>query len=580
MLRKLYITIILFLFYTHFYAQPIKHETKKGYAINNFIKAILWEDEEDIDTFRIGFLGEDTAVFNAFQKAISINTPEKIKEYKIIKYSSISEIKAIQILFISKEYTGRLGEIYKMIRGKNVLLISDESENTDHIMIDFLREENKNLFRINGENIAEANLILFPVILKYLGENIDWQEYFREFFLILRKEKSKVREQKENLLIMEKEINKKIEELKALQHENRNLARDIEKQKENIRVQDEKLSKLRSQALIQQEILKKKSKILDEKEIEINIKNDEIKKQIQVLQKQEKEIDIQTKRIEEQKSILHKQLEKIKTQRLILYLFIIIILLISVMGYFVYRAYQIKKRANKELKEKNDKITEQNRKISKQKEEIELEKEKSDKLLLNILPIRVANDLKISGKTTPQVFKNVTVYFSDIVGFTNMSTQLSPQELIDELNEIFTAFDNIFEKHSCERIKTIGDAYLAVCGMPAEDVRHAENVVDSAIKIMQYLKKRNEKSRVKWKIRIGIHSGSVVGGVVGIKKYIYDVFGDTINTASRMESNSESMMINISENTKEIIKDKYDLIKRKGIEVKGKGKMKMYFVKY
>ncbi|MBU0765655.1 MAG: DUF4154 domain-containing protein [Bacteroidetes bacterium] len=220
----------------------------------------------------------------------------------------------------------------------------------------------------------------------------------------------------------------------------------------------------------------------------------------------------------------------------------------------------------------------QEERIREQKRIIEIEKDKSEKLLLNILPEVVANDLKKTGKTLPEVFENVTVYFSDVVGFTKMSTSLNPQLLINELNDIFTEFDNIIERNDCERIKTIGDAYLMVCGMPREDPNHAENVLRSAISIIRYLRQRNENSKINWEIRIGIHTGKVVGGVVGIKKYIYDVFGDTINTASRMESSSQPMMINVSETTYRLVQNKFMFVERDLLEVKGKGTMRMYFV--
>lgn len=208
---------------------------------------------------------------------------------------------------------------------------------------------------------------------------------------------------------------------------------------------------------------------------------------------------------------------------------------------------------------------------------IEKEKEKSDQLLLNTLPKKIVEDLKTDGKTYPETFENVSVYFSDIAGFTSQSSKLEPGVLINELNEIFTEFDNIMEQNSCERIKTIGDAYLAVCGMPIPNNNHAENMMQSAIQIIEYLKNRNETNNIKWKIRIGIHSGKVTGGIVGVKKYIYDVFGDTINTASRMESNSLPMEINVSPITYNLLKDNYEFIERAPVEVKGKGKMNMYF---
>ena len=227
-----------------------------------------------------------------------------------------------------------------------------------------------------------------------------------------------------------------------------------------------------------------------------------------------------------------------------------------------------------QLKDAFEKIESQNKELKIANEIIQREKEKSDKLLLNILPVKVANDLKTTGTTKPETFNNVTVFFSDIVGFTKLSANLEPFLLINELNEIFTTFDNIIEKNHCERIKTIGDAYLAVCGMPNKDDNHAENIVKSAIEIIHSLNHKNNHSKIKWETRIGIHTGKVVGGVVGIKKYIYDVFGDTINTTSRMESNSNPMKINISESTYQLVKNKFDFIEREPIEVKGKGKLK------
>ena len=216
--------------------------------------------------------------------------------------------------------------------------------------------------------------------------------------------------------------------------------------------------------------------------------------------------------------------------------------------------------------------------VQERTKELALEKEKTEDLLLNILPLKVVNDLKNSGKSVPESFDNVTVYFSDIVGFTKLSTSLEPNVLIDELNDMFTAFDDIMSNNGCERIKTIGDAYMAVCGLPKPNDNHAKNIINAALEIRDYLEERNTRNGIKWKIRIGIHSGKVVGGVVGVRKYIYDVFGDTINTTSRMESNSEPMRINISETTYNLVKDQYQFTPREIAEIKGKGEMKMYFL--
>lgn len=233
---------------------------------------------------------------------------------------------------------------------------------------------------------------------------------------------------------------------------------------------------------------------------------------------------------------------------------------------------------SEDLEEQKFRMAEANLKLLELNEAIQRERERSEALLLNILPPKVASDLKDKGRTDPESFDNVTVYFSDIVGFTEKSGKLDPKTLIDELNDIFTAFDRIIKKNGCERIKTIGDAYMCVCGMPVANEKHAFNIVASSIEIIRFVRERNLRSPIKWEIRIGIHTGKVVGGVVGIEKYIYDVFGDTINTASRMESNSEPMKINISEMTYNQVRDDFKYIERGFMEVKGKGPVKMYFV--
>jgi len=206
------------------------------------------------------------------------------------------------------------------------------------------------------------------------------------------------------------------------------------------------------------------------------------------------------------------------------------------------------------------------------------ERKKSDKLLLNTLPKKVVEDLKKTGKTIPESFDNISIYFSDIVSFTKTSANLDPKYLINELSEMFTIFDDIMEKHGCERIKTIGDAYMAVAGMPSPDANHAYNMVSAAQDILVALKARNSNNKIEWRIRIGIHSGKATGGVVGVKKYIYDVFGDAVNTSSRMESNGAPMRINVSPSTHAILKDTFIFEEREPIEVKGKGQLIMFFL--
>lgn len=209
---------------------------------------------------------------------------------------------------------------------------------------------------------------------------------------------------------------------------------------------------------------------------------------------------------------------------------------------------------------------------------VELEQMKSEQLLNNVLPVSIATELKEKGFSVPQSFSDVSVLFSDVVNFTKYSTNLDPATLIEELNVMFTKFDEIMENNGCERIKTIGDAYLAVCGMPNPQADHALKLTEAALEMKEYLINRKIDRKDSWDVRIGIHSGELVGGIVGTKKYIYDIFGDSVNIASRMESTSIPMGINISEDTFNKIKDNFICTKRDPIEVKGKGLTNMYFV--
>ena len=211
--------------------------------------------------------------------------------------------------------------------------------------------------------------------------------------------------------------------------------------------------------------------------------------------------------------------------------------------------------------------------------ELQQEKKKSDTLLLNILPKEVADELKEKGISTAQFYENVTVLFTDFVNFTEAGERMSPQQLVDELHACFKAFDEITGRYNVEKIKTIGDAYLAVAGLPTADPQHAENVVKAAIEINSFMQDRLAKSgKSTFEIRIGIHSGSVVAGIVGVKKFAYDIWGDTVNTAARMEQNSEAGKINISQTTYELVKDKFTCEYRGEIDAKGKGALKMYYV--
>ncbi len=207
------------------------------------------------------------------------------------------------------------------------------------------------------------------------------------------------------------------------------------------------------------------------------------------------------------------------------------------------------------------------------------ERKKTEQLLLNTLPAEVAAELKKKGSSDARLFDNVTVLFTDFVGFTNLSEQLNPKQLVDELHACFTAFDGIMMKHNIEKIKTVGDAYLAVCGLPVPNSDHAENVVRAAIDIREFMLHRKKLSGdAAFDIRIGVHSGNVVAGIVGVKKFAYDIWGDTVNTAARMEQHSTPGKINISETTYQLVKNKFTCEYRGEVQAKNKGMMRMYYV--
>ncbi|HEY6437784.1 MAG TPA: adenylate/guanylate cyclase domain-containing protein, partial [Ignavibacteriaceae bacterium] len=206
------------------------------------------------------------------------------------------------------------------------------------------------------------------------------------------------------------------------------------------------------------------------------------------------------------------------------------------------------------------------------------EKKKSDELLLNILPKQVAEELKSKGRASTKRYENVTILFTDFEDFTLMASSISAIKLVKELNEIFSHFDDILESFQIEKIKTIGDAYFAACGLPEKNKNHAHQCIDAAKEMFKYLEGRNKRNILQWKMRAGIHSGPVVAGVISKRKFAYDLFGDTVNIASRIETNGEVGKINISETTHELIKGKYNCFPRGKINAKGIGNLNMYFV--
>ncbi len=218
----------------------------------------------------------------------------------------------------------------------------------------------------------------------------------------------------------------------------------------------------------------------------------------------------------------------------------------------------------------------------KQRMRISKEKKRSDELLLNILPEETAEELKATGSAQTKSFESVSVLFTDFKNFTQASEKLSPEELVAEINHCYSEFDKIVSKYQIEKIKTIGDAYMCAGGLPVKNNTHPVDVVKAGLEMQQFIeankKERQAKGLPFFELRLGIHTGPVVAGVVGTKKFAYDIWGDTVNTASRMESSGEIGKVNISGATYELVKDKFTCQYRGKVKAKNKGEIDMYFV--
>lgn len=227
-------------------------------------------------------------------------------------------------------------------------------------------------------------------------------------------------------------------------------------------------------------------------------------------------------------------------------------------------------------------LEKQSRALEVERRKLEKEKEKSDKLLLNILPYEIAEQLKNKGMVDTKKYRRVSILFTDFVDFTKLSSGLEPEDIVKELGIFFTKFDEIVQRHFIEKIKTIGDAYMCVGGLP---LRNKSNPIDTclaALEIQKFAEKYNSirarNDLPLWKVRLGIHTGSVIAGVIGSSKFAYDIWGDAVNTASRMETSCEPGKINISGTTYKYVKDLFDCEYRGKVEAKNKGLIDMYYV--
>lgn len=246
-----------------------------------------------------------------------------------------------------------------------------------------------------------------------------------------------------------------------------------------------------------------------------------------------------------------------KRQRFIIYGVVIAMLLIALLAFVLYRRYLYEKKT---------------------KQIIEHEKNRSEQLLLNILPAETAEELKEKGSVKARRNESVTVLFTDFKDFTAAAENISPEHLVKSLDYYFKNFDEICTRHNLEKIKTIGDSYMCAGGLPKENETHPRDVILAAKEMMDFVKGKKEEGICSFEMRVGIHTGPVVAGIVGIKKWQYDIWGDTVNIASRMESNSVPGKINLSETTYDLIGEEFECEFRGSIEIKNRGTWKMYFL--
>jgi len=255
--------------------------------------------------------------------------------------------------------------------------------------------------------------------------------------------------------------------------------------------------------------------------------------------------------------------------------------------YLIYRDRLKKVQKQKDLletqvKQRTIEIIKQKEQVERQKKLLEEEKEKTEKLLLNILPREMADELKNKGKAKARNYRSATVMFTDFKGFTRLAEEYSPQDLVAELDSYFITFDEIVNKYNVEKIKTIGDAYMAAGGVPIRNKSNAIDTTLAALEIQRAMRElkiaKEEQGEKAWEIRIGIHSGDLIAGVVGIKRFAYDIWGDTVNVAAHMESSGEVGKVNVSETTYEAIAEFFETEYRGKVKAKNKGEIDMYFV--
>jgi len=310
--------------------------------------------------------------------------------------------------------------------------------------------------------------------------------------------------------------------------------------------------------------------------------NEELDAKLKTLQ--EKEAEIEQHKEENEKLTDKLTAEELANQRLTLIIAISIgaAIVVLILAIFAVLQRNTAVRARKQLAEQNQEILAQKEEIDSQKQLVEKEKDKAENLLLNILPRATADELKEKGEATPRHYNQVSVIFTDFKGFTHIAEKMTPEELLQELNKCFYRFDEICDEYGVEKIKTIGDAYMCAAGIPTANDTNPVDAVKAGLAMQEFMHQWKEEKIAQgepyFELRLGIHTGPLVAGVVGKNKFAYDIWGDAVNLAARMESSGEVGKVNISGGTYELVKEHFDCTYRGKIEAKNKGEVDMYFV--
>lgn len=512
------------------------------------------------------------AYFNANQFLAAVRLLETaLDEAKAQK--DHSEVGKLENL-LAKAYLKR-GELYEaLLKNNDALYTSKKARELETLSDAYLTEANiyEELYEYDKAlDFYQKHLALRDSLL--LTERLHQEKLLQDQFSLERSEK-------EIKLLL---VNQKVQDLaiQQLQLEKDNLALESSQKESELallrrdqQIREERLHIEQLEALKTRQELRLTQQLLDAAEKDRRISTLQQTEALQALELSQKAAEEEAqkqeiKALNKERELQQLEIEKQNTFQKFIYglltaLFIILVLILA--GYLFAR-------------KTNRKLEKQKHEIEKQKMLIEVEQAKSERLLLNILPEETAKELKQKGFATPRHYEKVTVLFADFVNFTNLTEHMPPGELIEELNHCFSAFDEIIDRHGMEKIKTIGDAYMCAGGIPTPNDTNPGDAVEAALEMMSFIERRFHQSEFPyWKMRVGIHTGPVVAGVVGNQKFAFDIWGDTVNMASRMESNSEPGRINISQATFEAIGQNYPCTFRGHLPVKNKADAAMYFV--